>query len=80
MASIPSTIIAEVIFAEQARHMVASLRFLDLCATHRTKYDSIHTFTPSFESFFHSLLARSAVSMPILFATEANGVIALGTY
>ena len=78
-ASIASTVVTELIFTEEAGHMVAALSFLNLCSTHWTKDDSICTITPTFECFLHCRFTRCEIAMPLLFATETDRAGALWT-
>ena len=70
---------AELIFAEDARHVVTPFVLLDSSAAHGTKGDSFFVlFNPLLQILVHSLGARNLYPMPQLTTLEADFCLALG--
>lgn len=76
-ACVPTTEVAEVIFTEEARHMVAPFNLLDFGAAHGAEDDAVFPRTPAFKRPLHRCLTRRAVAVPVLSAAEADRVAAL---
>ena len=75
--SLGSAVVAELICAENACHMVTPGVSLDLRAAYWAKDNSLCTSAPAFELHLHRILAARAVAVPVLTAAEANCMRAL---
>lgn len=66
------TEVAELIFAEEAGHVVAALRPLNLCPASWAKDYCVNALVPAFKGPFHGRLTRGAIPMPVLSAPKAD--------
>ena len=74
-----STIVAELVLTEEAGHVVAALRSLDLSPAHWAENDAVDACAPPLEFPFHCILTARTIPVPVLAAAEADSVGTLRT-